>query len=130
MAESRQDQRPRAADGRAPNVFRPGEWIPMRGFGDEDEVDFAIVGTGAGGGTLACKLAEAGFTVVAFDAPASGASEGTTADIADYIDAMRKLQRIYGGFAGVVATLVFLYVSATTLIFGAEINGVLKLRSG
>jgi choline dehydrogenase-like flavoprotein len=31
-------------------------------------VDFAIVGTGAGGGTLACKLAEAGFSVVAFDA--------------------------------------------------------------
>ena len=27
--------------------------------------------------------------------------------------------------AGLVATLVFLYVSAVTLIFGAEINGVL-----
>ena len=35
---------------------------------DNEEVDFAIVGTGAGGGTLACKLAEAGFSVVAFDA--------------------------------------------------------------
>jgi membrane protein len=33
---------------------------------------------------------------------------------------------LYGGFAGVVATLVFLYISATTLIFGAEINGVLR----
>jgi hypothetical protein len=32
---------------------------------DEDEVDFAIVGTGAGGGTLACRLAEQGFSVVA-----------------------------------------------------------------
>jgi choline dehydrogenase-like flavoprotein len=31
-------------------------------------VDFAIVGTGAGGGTLACKLAEAGLSVVAFEA--------------------------------------------------------------
>ena len=40
----------------------------MRCYRDEDEVDFAIVGTGAGGGTLACKLAEAGFSVVAFDA--------------------------------------------------------------
>ena len=40
----------------------------MKSFRDEDEVDFAIVGTGAGGGTLACKLAEKGFSVVAFDA--------------------------------------------------------------
>jgi membrane protein len=37
-----------------------------------------------------------------------------------------KLALLYGSFAGVVATLVFLYVSATTLIFGAEINGVLR----
>ena len=35
---------------------------------DDDLVDFAIIGTGAGGGTLACKLAEYGFSVVAFDA--------------------------------------------------------------
>ena len=59
---------PRAIDGRAPDVFREGKWVPMRCHADEDEVDFAIVGTGAGGGTLACKLAEAGFSVVAFDA--------------------------------------------------------------
>ena len=31
---------------------------------DDEPVDFAIVGTGAGGGTLACRLAEAGFSVV------------------------------------------------------------------
>ena len=37
-----------------------------------------------------------------------------------------KLALVYGGFAGVVATLVFLYVSGTTLIFGAEVNGVLR----
>jgi membrane protein len=41
-----------------------------------------------------------------------------------------KLQLVYGGFAGAVATLVFLYVCAATLIFGAEINGVLKARHG
>ncbi len=39
-----------------------------------------------------------------------------------------KLALVYGGFAGVVATLVFLYISATTLIFGAEVNGVLRGR--
>ena len=59
---------PRAIGGRAPDVFRPGGWTPMHSYPDADEVDFAIVGTGAGGGTLACKLAEAGFSVVAFDA--------------------------------------------------------------
>ena len=59
---------PRAGHGRAPDVFRPGKWVRMRCYADDDEVDFAIVGTGAGGGTLACKLAEAGFSVVAFDA--------------------------------------------------------------
>jgi membrane protein len=37
-----------------------------------------------------------------------------------------KLALLYGSFAGVVATLVFLYISATTLIFGAEINAVLR----
>ncbi|MGH8260987.1 MAG: GMC family oxidoreductase [Steroidobacteraceae bacterium] len=61
-------QAPRAANGRAPDVFRAGGWMPMRQFGDDEEVDFAIVGTGAGGGTLACRLAEAGFTVVGLDA--------------------------------------------------------------
>lgn len=37
-----------------------------------------------------------------------------------------KLALVYGSFAGVVATLVFLYISATTLIFGAEVNAVLR----
>ena len=59
---------PRARDGRAPNVFRPGEWVPMREYAEDEAVDFAIVGTGAGGGTLACRLAELGFSVVGFDA--------------------------------------------------------------
>ncbi|MBP2298961.1 GMC family oxidoreductase [Azospirillum picis] len=61
---------PRACHGRAPDVFVPGGWVPMREHGEDEPVDFAIVGTGAGGGTLACKLAEAGFSVVAFDAGA------------------------------------------------------------
>ena len=37
-------------------------------IGESEKVDFVIVGTGAGGGTLACKLAEYGFSVVALDA--------------------------------------------------------------
>ena len=59
---------PRAHGGRAPDVFRKGAWVPMREHRETDEVDFAIVGTGAGGGTLAALLAEQGFSVVAFDA--------------------------------------------------------------
>jgi choline dehydrogenase-like flavoprotein len=61
-------QTPRAKSGRAPDVFHPGGWAPMREYSDDEAVDFAIVGTGAGGGTLACKLAEYGFSVVALDA--------------------------------------------------------------
>ncbi|WP_234826925.1 GMC family oxidoreductase [Rhodopseudomonas palustris] len=61
-------QAPRATDGRAPDVFRPGGWVPMRQYRDSEAVDFVIVGTGAGGGTLACRLAEQGFSVVALDA--------------------------------------------------------------
>ncbi len=59
---------PRAARGRAPDVFAPGGWVPMREYRDDDAVDFVVVGTGAGGGTLACRLAEKGFSVVALDA--------------------------------------------------------------
>lgn len=40
----------------------------MREYPEDEPVDFVIVGTGAGGGTLACKLAEYGFSVVALDA--------------------------------------------------------------
>ncbi|HUZ67268.1 MAG TPA: GMC family oxidoreductase [Beijerinckiaceae bacterium] len=59
---------PRAKDGRAPDVFRPGAWVPMREYSERDAVDFVIVGTGAGGAPLACKLAAAGFSVIAMDA--------------------------------------------------------------
>jgi choline dehydrogenase-like flavoprotein len=60
--------RPRAVDGRAPDVFTRGGWLPMRMHGDDDTVDFVVVGTGAGGGPLTARLAEKGFSVVAFDA--------------------------------------------------------------
>ena len=62
------EQVPRGKNGRAPDPFRVGGWVPMREYTENDAVDFAIVGTGAGGGTLGCRLAELGFSVVAFDA--------------------------------------------------------------
>ena len=62
------EQVPRGKNGRAPDPFRVGGWVPMREYTENDAVDFAIVGTGAGGSTLGCRLAELGFSVVAFDA--------------------------------------------------------------
>src|SRR5687767_459137 len=49
----------------APGIH--GECVPMRDL-SHDEVDFCIVGAGAGGGVLGAKLAEAGFSVVILDA--------------------------------------------------------------
>lgn len=58
----------RASGGRAPDVFQRGGWVPMREYPEHEEVDFVVVGAGAGGATLACKLAEAGFSVVVLEA--------------------------------------------------------------
>lgn len=58
----------RATGGRAPDVFRRGGWIPMRQYRDSEEVDFVVVGTGAGGGPVLCGLAEQGFSAIGFDA--------------------------------------------------------------
>lgn len=44
-----------------------GERVPMHDYSGE-EVDFCIVGAGAGGGTLGARLAELGFSVVIIDA--------------------------------------------------------------
>ena len=61
-------RQPRARNGRAPDPHVPGGWFSMREYREDEAVDFAIVGTGAGGGALAARLAEMGFSVVAFDA--------------------------------------------------------------
>ena len=44
---------PRTGGGRAPDVFARGGWVAMREYGDDDTVDFAVVGAGAGGATAA-----------------------------------------------------------------------------
>ncbi len=90
--------RPRAMDGRAPDVFSEDDWIPMRQYREDEAVDFVIVGTGAGGATLSAKLAEAGFSVVAMDA---GAFYRPLTDFASDETAQNKLywlgDRISGG---------------------------------
>ena len=47
---------------------------------------------------------------------------GVAAVLSYTLSSAGKLTLVYGGFAGLVATLVFLYLSAVSLIFGAEIN--------
>jgi choline dehydrogenase-like flavoprotein len=90
--------KPRATDGRAPDVFSRDGWIPMREYREDEAVDFAIIGTGAGGATLAAKLAEAGFSIVAFDA---GAFYRPLADFASDETEQNRLywlgERISGG---------------------------------
>jgi alpha-beta hydrolase superfamily lysophospholipase len=53
--------------------------------------------------SLVRELVAEGFTVVSFDAPANGDSGGRGTYILDYIDAMRQLERQYGGFHTVIA---------------------------
>ena len=53
----------------APGIH--GEAVPMRDW-SRDEVDFCVVGAGAGGGVVGAKLAEAGFSVVILDRAALG----------------------------------------------------------
>ena len=59
---------PRATHGRAPDVFHPGGWVPMREYPQRETVDFVVIGTGAGGGPLLARLAERGYSVIGFDA--------------------------------------------------------------
>ncbi len=54
----------------APHMLGPMQRIttPMRCFGEGEEVDYVIIGVGAGGGVLLQRLARAGFRVLGFDA--------------------------------------------------------------
>jgi choline dehydrogenase-like flavoprotein len=81
-------------------LFAPGihgECVPMRDL-SRDEVDFCVVGAGAGGGVIGAKLAEAGFSVVILDA---GPHWNPVKDFVSDEMASRKLfwtdERITGG---------------------------------
>jgi len=79
----------------APGIH--GERVPMRDLSRE-EVDFCVVGAGAGGGVVGAKLAEAGFSVVILDA---GPHWNPVQDFVSDEMASRKLfwtdERITGG---------------------------------
>ncbi|MGH9413400.1 MAG: hypothetical protein ACRD0Y_06625, partial [Terriglobales bacterium] len=42
--------------------------VPMRRYGDNEEVDYCIIGVGSAGGVLLQRLARAGFRVVGLEA--------------------------------------------------------------
>ncbi|MBV9768907.1 MAG: GMC family oxidoreductase, partial [Bryobacterales bacterium] len=50
----------------APHMLGPMQRMPapMRQFTEHDEIDYVIVGVGAGGGVLLQRLARAGFNVI------------------------------------------------------------------
>ena len=79
----------------APGIH--GTRVPMRDW-SASEVDFCIVGTGAGGGVLGAKLAEAGFSVVMIEA---GPHWSPVEDFVSDETAARKLfwmdERVTGG---------------------------------
>ncbi len=53
------------------HVHLSSNWVldaEMRDYAPSEEVDFCVVGTGAGGGVLTQRLARAGFSVVALEA--------------------------------------------------------------
>jgi len=52
--------------------------------------------------SLVRELRYEGHTVVGFDAPACGASEGSRTDAADYLEVARAMQSRYGAFSGIV----------------------------
>src|SRR5581483_5383245 len=53
-----------------PHMLGPIQRIetPMHHFAEGEEVDYLIVGVGAGGGVLSQRLSRAGFKVIGFDA--------------------------------------------------------------
>lgn len=79
----------------APGIH--GEAVPMRDL-SRAEVDFCVVGAGAGGGVIGAKLAEAGFAVVILDA---GPHWNPVSDFVSDESESRKLywtdERITGG---------------------------------
>ncbi|HYH86780.1 MAG TPA: GMC family oxidoreductase [Pyrinomonadaceae bacterium] len=79
----------------APGIH--GERVLMRDLARE-EVDFCVVGAGAGGGVVGAKLAEAGFSVVVLDA---GPHWNPISDFVSDETASRKLfwtdERVTGG---------------------------------
>ncbi len=58
------------APGNEPHMLGSMQRIetPMRRYPEGEEVDYAIIGVGAGGGVLLQRLARAGFRVLGFDA--------------------------------------------------------------
>ena len=71
-------------------------------FQTREEVDFVVIGSGAAGGAMARELSQAGFSVVAYDAPAHGASTGRITAAPEMARVMSEVASRLGGLHGVV----------------------------
>ncbi|MCP3962592.1 MAG: alpha/beta hydrolase [bacterium] len=78
-------------------------------------------------GAFAAPLVEAGYQVVAYDAPGHGLSTGSRSSLPEMADAVTAMVRHLGGVAAIVAHSVG--AAATTLAFGRP-AGIRSLPSG
>lgn len=73
---------------------------------------------------LVRELVGEGFRVVAFDAPAHGASEGRGTDMRDWLDAIRQLERIHGPFRMIAGHSFGALAAVTAVREGAHAEAV------
>lgn len=97
----------RVLDAGAPERIRMGRRsLAIRRWGSGGPSVLLVHGWGGHGGRLSAfvgPLRAAGFSVVAFDAPAHGGSSGRRASLPDFARAILAVDRALGPFSGVIA---------------------------
>ncbi|WP_166790771.1 alpha/beta hydrolase family protein [Cryobacterium mannosilyticum] len=73
------------------------------------------------------ELRAEGYTVVSFDAPANGSSDGRYTDVREYVDAMVQLQRLHGSFEAVVAHSFGVLGAISAVANGLDTNRVVGI---
>ncbi|MCS0499800.1 alpha/beta fold hydrolase [Protaetiibacter mangrovi] len=76
---------------------------------------------------LVPTLLESGHRVLAFDAPAHGASSGGPVDIRDWLATLAELQRIHGRFRALVGHSFGGFSSVTAVRHGLEADAVVSI---
>src|SRR5262245_16554147 len=101
----RPEQQPVMDDARRSEITVRGRRVAVYEWGGGAEVALLVhgwQGRAAQFAALVPELRAEGYRVVAFDAPASGESAGSTTDGGDFVAVIRELQRRHGAFAAVV----------------------------
>src|SRR5947207_12549773 len=93
-------------------------------WGDSGPVVFLVHGWGGHAGRLARfgpALRQAGFSVVSFDAPAHGLSDGLHCSLPEFVLSLRTLAERFGAPSGVVAHSLGAVATAVALREGLEL---------